>query len=663
MRCVCTLIAVGLFLVAWSALPAAEPEFSAEDRDHWSLLPRSRPAIPQTVGKAERPWARNPIDAFVLERLKKQGLRPSPEADRRTLARRLYFDLTGLPPLPRDVESFVSDPSPVAYEQLVDRLLASPLYGQRWGQRWLDVVRYAETEGFEYDRHRPHAWRYRDYVIAAFNDDRPFDQFTLEQLAGDEIAPNRRRMQVAVGLHRLGAVRRNAGNAEVAFSRNEVLTEMTDIIGSAFLGLSLACARCHDHMYDPIRQTDYYRLQAYLAATYEHTISLADEKDQTAWNTRTDAVNKQIADVKSQLPDAEGNEEARLREQIDQLESQLPAPLPGVFSVKNDPANRTVIHVLDRGEETKKLQQVGMRPLGVLLPEGAAELPADTENPRTILARWIVAADHPLTARVLANRIWAGHFGQGIVNTPNDFGLNGAEPSHAELLDFLANELVEGGWRIKPLHRLILLSSTYRQSSRSEDEKRAVAVDPENQLLWRFNRRRLHAEEIRDAMLHIADSLNFMAVGPSVIVPIDPKLVQLLYKPSQWSVTKDRAEHYRRSIYLLAKRNLRLPFMEVFDQPDLQTSCAKRVSSTHAPQALELLNGELANELADALAARLLREAGGDPVRQITLAFQYAAGRRPTDDEMEISQQFLQSQPLREFALAMFSLNGFMYVD
>ncbi|MCH7687357.1 MAG: DUF1553 domain-containing protein, partial [Planctomycetes bacterium] len=613
------------------------------------------------------------------------GLRRAPQVDRRSLISRLSYDLTGLPPTPEEIEAFLGDRSPNAYESLVDRLLTSPHYGERWGQHWLDVVRFAETEGFEYDRMRAAAWRFRDYVIRSFNQDKPFDRFVLEQLAGDELASveasgrtsassvesrkpadseSDRDALIAAGFHRLGPVRRNAGNAEVAFSRNEILTDMTDIIGAAFLGLSIGCARCHDHMYDPIRQTDYYRLQAFLAATNENEVSLVDDKTQANWQAETDKIKAEIERIKKQLSGKTGEEEQRLRKQLAETQNKLPEPPASIFSVKNIQEKRTPIHLLERGDEFKKQQKLGMRVLGVLLPNNAPELPADTGQPKTILAEWIVDPNHPLTARVIVNRIWLYHFGRGIVATPNDFGVNGSLPSHPELLDWLANQFVENGWRMKPLHRMILLSSAYRQSSRSPDaQTHGLRKDPQNTLLWHFSRRRLTAEELRDSMLAIAGRLNRKTGGPSIMVPVDQEMVNLLYKPSQWQVTKDPAEHNRRSIYLIAKRNLRLPFMDVFDQPDLQTSCFRRASSTHAPQALELLNGTFSNQLADAFAKRLRREAGNDPADQINLAFRLTTGRQPTQEQQELALEFLKTSPLEEFALTLFNLNAFLYVE
>jgi mono/diheme cytochrome c family protein len=646
--------------VASSGRPAEGMIISDKERSFWSFRPVTRVEPPPVKNTR---WALNPIDQFILAKLESEGLSPSPPASKRELIRRITFDLTGLPPTLAEIQAFLGDDSSQAYERLVDRLLASPHYGERWGQHWLDVVRYAETEGFEYDNPVPDSWRYRDYVIRAFNNNVPYDRFVTAQLAGDEIAPDDREMQVAAGFHRLGAVRRNAGNQKVTGSRNEVLTERTDIIGSAFIGLTVGCARCHDHKFDPIRQKDYYQLQAFLAATEEHDIELANHDEYGAWKAREKAVKEDVKKLGEELKLARGEEEIRISQKIKEVEKSLPPRPPAIASVRNDYSEFAPIHILNRGEWEKPGEQVGMKGLTVLLPGAAAELPPKLPNPRTTLAKWITDPRHPLTARVLANRVWQYHFGQGIVKTPNDFGANGDRPSHPQLLDYLAGELIASQWRLKPLHRMILLSNTYRQSSASPADPRARRRDPENRLLSHFNRHRLEAEELRDAMLAVSGRLNPTAGGPSVLIPVDEELVGLLYKPSQWTVTLDPSEHDRRSVYLIAKRNLRLPFMQVFDQPMLQTSCPRRESSTHAPQALELLNGRIANDLASAFAVRLQREAGSDRAFQIDRAFQLAVGRDPTRQEETLAREFLKQQPLKEFALALFNLNAFLYVN
>jgi hypothetical protein len=579
------------------------------------------------------------------------------EADRRTLIRRLTFDLTGLPPTPEEVAAFVNDSAPKAYEKLVDRLLDSPHYGERWGRHWLDVVRYAETEGFEYDRYRPGAWRYRDYIIKAFNDDKPYDRFVFEQLAGDELDQPDTDARVAAGFNRLGPVRRNAGNKDVTSSRHEALAEMTDVIGTVFLGLTVGCARCHDHKFDPIPQADYYRLQAFFAAAQEDDAPLADPKRHAEWKALTARLTNEIDRLKQESKDLEGEAKRELLAKIQELQRSLPPPLPTISSVHDLMEQRTVVHVLTRGDPAKPGAVVNPAPPAVLAGRDRRDYPADVVKPRSLLARWITDPANPLPARVMANRIWQGHFGKGLVTTANDFGANGARPSHPELLDYLANELVAGGWQIKRLHRLIVTSSTYRAGFGA-----VAAVDPANRLLGRFPPRRLTAEEVRDTMLVIAGKLNRKTGGPSVIPPVDATLVKLLYDPKQWAVTPEADEHYRRSIYLIVKRNLPLPFGQVFDQPDAQTSCACREQSTHPLQALELLNGRLANELARAFGDRLRREAGDDRKRQIELAYELTASRPPTASEKELALRFLDEQPLSEFALVMFNINAFLYV-
>jgi Protein of unknown function (DUF1549)/Protein of unknown function (DUF1553) len=651
-------------MLAWCVLAGPGAVLAGETAArHWSLQPRSQPPVPQVRTAEGQAWVRNAIDAFILDKLTQAGLTPAPAADRRTLLRRLTFDLTGLPPTPAEIAAFVNDPAAEAYEKVVERLLASPRYGEHWGRHWLDVVRYAETEGFEYDRYRAGAWRYRDYVIQAFNDDKPFDRFVLEQLAGDELDPGNPECLVAAGFHRLGPVRRNAGNKLVAMSRNEALTEMTDAIGSVFLGLTVGCARCHNHKFDNIAQQDYYHMQAFLAATHEHDVILASAAAQAQWNRRAEDVKAQIKDLQKRLSGKGAAQDRGLQQEIAALQRSLPEPLPTISSVHNLADKRTVIHVLKRGDPDRKGAAVGPRVPGVFLPDDAPELAAAVANPRTRLARWLTDPAQPLTARVWVNRVWQYHFGQGLVRTPNDFGVNGARPSHPELLDALANAFLAGGQRLKPLHRLIVLSSTYRQGSTARDVPRSQRLDPENRLLSHFPRRRLAAEEIRDAMLAAAGQLNLKAGGPSVFVPVEPDLLRLLYDATQWKVNPDEKEHDRRSVYLAAKRNLQLPFFQVFDQPDAQTSCARREASTHALQALELLNGRLSTRLARELADRLVRECGNDWAMEVERAFWLTAGRAPTARERALALQFLEEQPLREFAVALFNLNTFLYVD
>ncbi len=650
-----TLAAEEPALPAGGAMPAGITQAA---RTHWAFQPVRVPPAPVVI---QSDWIRTPIDAFVLAQLEVRGWQPAEAAEKATWLRRVCFDLTGLPPGPEEVAAFVGDQDPRAYETVVDRLLASPHYGERWAQHWLDVVRYAETEGFEYDRHLPEAWRFRDYVIESLNGDKPFDQFVREQIAGDEIRPDDVEYQTAAIFHRLGAVRRNAGNPEIALSRNEVLTERTNIIGEAFLGLTVGCARCHNHKLEPITQKDYYRLQAYLAATQEYNIDLACAEEKAAWDKQAEEIRKRITALKTGLEALPQDQKEKRKQQIQAVAAEQGPPPATIPSIRNEFDARTEIHVLRRGNWDDKGVSVGPRPLSVLVSEQTAELAADVTAPRSALADWLTGEEHPLTARVIANRIWQHHFGVGLVETANDFGVHGARPSHPELLDWLADSLVQNGWRMKPLHRLIVLSSTYRQSSQPASLE-MTAADPANRLLSHFSRRRLSGEEIRDAMLAVSGRLNRTLHGPSVMIPVDQAMVDLLYNPTQWVVNRDAAEFDRRSVYLIAKRNLRLPFLETFDAPTLQTSCPQRGESVHAPQALELLNGDFANGMAAAFAERLRRECGDDPQRIVEWAFQLAAGRAPTRQEQQISMEFLADQPLEEFALAVLNLNDFVYV-
>ncbi len=652
--------ALSLLIASDSIAPLGQ--YTPVERRHWAFVPRSQPEVPKFTQAADRAWAATPVDAFILERLNKAALRPSPQASRATLIRRLYFDLTGLPPTPAEVAKFVADKAPDAWSKLVEQLLNSPHYGERWGQHWLDVVRFAETDGFEYDTHRLDAWRYRDYVIRAFQNDKPYDRFLTEQLAGDEISPKEDETLIAAGFNRLGPLRKNAGNQEVASSRNEVLTEMTNVVGSALLGVTLGCARCHDHKFDPIRQSDYYRIQGYFAAAQPNDVSRSTPDVVAAWKEKVAALDGEMRKLKRGMKDATPDEQQARIKRIEEIQDNMPAPPPGLQSMSDDMEHRSEIHLLARGDYQNKGDAVGMRPLGVLLPDGTPELPKETQQPRAKLAEWVADPANPLTARVMVNRIWQYHFGRGIVGTPNDFGRMGERPTHPELLDYLADEFVSSGFSVKHMHRLILNSNAYKQASNTVSAA-ASTKDPDNKLLWKFNRRRLEAEEIRDGMLSVSGTLNAKQGGPSVIVPIDPTLVSALYKPTQWAVTKDPAEHSRRSVYLIAKRNMHLPFMEVFDAPDMLVSCPRRESSTHAPQALELMNGDLANREADLLAKRLESEAGPDPAKQVDLAYRLAAARAPNPQEMRQAVAFLKTQSRREFALAIFNLNAFLYVN
>jgi hypothetical protein len=661
---------MGRKLIAWTLIAAAVAvagaplgTYTAAERRHWSFQARSNPPAPSFASATDKTWASGAVDAFVLSRMKKEGLSPSLKADRATLIRRVTFDLTGIPPTPAETAAFLNDKSPKAWGRVVDRLLASEHYGEHWGKHWLDVVRFSETEGFEYDNYRPDAWRYRDYVIRAFNNDKPFDRFIQEQIAGDEIAPKEHESLIAGGFNRLGPIRRNAGNQLVASSRNEQLTEMTNIVGTGILGVTLGCARCHDHKFDGFRQTDYYRMQAFFAALQADDPITVPDAEQKAWKEKATPVEQEVGKLTLELNKLTkaGMPTAEIQAKLNEAQARMPAPLPSLFTVKDDFAKKADIRVLPRGDYEHPGEPVGMRFPGVLLGEDAPELSGDLTKPRETLATWLTEAKNPLTARVMVNRIWEYTFGRGIVATPNDFGRMGERPVNPELLDWLANDFVAGGWSVKRIQRTILLSNTYQQSSATVSPK-----DPDSRYLSRFPRQRLDAEEIRDSMLAVAGRLNEKKGGPGVTIPLDPALVQAMYKPSQWVPAKDAAEYDRRSVYLFAKRNMELPFMQVFDAPDSTISCPRRESSTHAPQALEMLNGELSNQMARAFGDRLVKDAGASAERQVRLAYQLAAGRPPRPQELKMGAEFLSrggAKARGQFALAMFNLNAFLYVN
>ena len=657
-------------LLLWSATgDAVAPigTYTAAERRHWALQPR-RTAVPPTfTDAAGKAWVRTPIDAFILAGLRKAALPSAPRASRAELIRRATYDLLGLPPTPAEVDAFVNDRSPQAWETVVDRLLASPHYGEQWGRYWLDVVRFAESDGYEYDTHRPDSYRYRDYVVRSFNDDTPYDQFITEQIAGDEMEPATDTRLVASGFNRLGPLRKNQGNQDVASSRNEVLTEMTNIVGAAFLGMTVGCARCHDHKFDAIRQSDYYRMQGHFAQLQPNDIVQATAAEQAEHQKQLAPLEKELRRLQGELRRAKDGDKGKIEMQLEELDGKMPAPMASIYAVQDTPAKPTPIKILFHGDHLSPTATVGARPLGVLVDGATPEDPLTLTKPRLKLARWLTDPANPLTARVMVNRLWQGHFGRGLVSTANDFGRMGGRPANPELLDWMANRLIEGGWRIKPMHRMMLLSSTYQQSSHPAGEKLAMEKDPENALLWRVSPRRLAAEEIRDSMLTVSGRMNAKLGGPSFMVPIEKDLVLMLKRPQYWVPTRDKTEYDRRTLYMIYKRNLRMPFLEVFDAPDTLLSCALREQATHPPQALELLNGKTSNELAGHFADRLLREAR-TPAARVDLAFRLAVGRGAKPGERTLALRYFGDRPddrgrVKEFALAVFNLNSFLYLD
>jgi mono/diheme cytochrome c family protein len=647
----------------------------------WSFRPPQRPPIP-TVRSA----VQNPIDNFVLHKLAEKGLTPNPPASREKLARRAYFDLHGLPPTPAEIDAFLQDTSDTAYERLIDRLLASPRYAERWGRRWLDVVRYADTGGYETDVSYANAWRYRDYVIESFHRDKPYNVFVQEQIAADELWPTdfEREGGYFIPKHKQELIHKRLGTGlytigpmsyeyalHVENYRAEWQADAVETTAAAFLGLTFGCARCHDHKFDPITQKDYYRMAAIFAGSEDREIPLVGQYgifEYTRFVPRLQTADQIKAHIQRLDAEAGGKptaEQRDLRETLLRKLGEAYLKAPKRYDSANVLAHSDLVpdtHVLIRGEFSNKGEKV--------TPGFPASLNAgpEIEEPqsgpfvpqrRKALALWITAKDQPLLARVMVNRIWQGHFGTGIVATPNDFGRQGEPPSHPELLDWLAVEFAERGWSIKSMHKLIMLSNTYRQSDRWNEAN--GKRDADNVYLWRMNRRRLEAEEIRDAVLAVSGRLNDKRNGPPVVVPLNREELDGIRDPAYWPVNSDPAEHNRRSVYLYVKRSFRMPMFENFDAPDPSQSCARRDVSTVAPQALTMMNSDFVRDGARHLAARLSREASPDA--RVSMGFRLVTGRAPTAAELARGKEFLQRGGLESFCLLLLNLNEFLYVD
>lgn len=623
---------------------------------YWAFRPLRSAAPPVT---RNRLWGRGPIDAFVLRALEQKGLSAAPPAGRLRLLRRVHFDLLGLPPTPAESAAFLADSRPDAYEKLIDRLLASPQYGERWGRHWLDVARYADSGGFETDDLFRGAWRYRDYVIRSFNANKPFDRFIQEQVAGDELWPHDPGAVAGTGLYCTGPVMKDAAMMGTELE-NEWLTDAVDTSGAAFLGITIGCARCHDHKYDPLTQKDYYGLQAVFAASdrpYPTAVRLG----------RLKGLNGLLSDapIPHEL-ESDPRCTVLVEEQTGFRLFHRKQPLE--------------IHRLARGELNKPLEAVGPA-MPAALPGKAVFANASPGTRRAALARWLTAPENPLTARVLVNRVWGWHFGEALVRTPNDFGVMGESPTHPELLDWLAHDFITHGWNLKRLHRQILLSSTYRQDSRLpavgsrmlghgnplSASGNAQTVDPQNRLLWHFRRRRLEGEAIRDAMLACSGTLNPKQFGPPVVPPLTPEeLAGLFDARTKWPATHDASEQARRSVYLLVRRSYVYPLFSVFDSPELMVSCPRRQQTVVPTQALALLNSPFTREQAAAFAKRLRTECGEDPAKIAGTAWQIAFGRPISASEKARAFEFLKKSDdgtLTALSLALFNTNEFAYVD
>jgi hypothetical protein len=756
-------VVLAALLIAGDQPPYSERDaplerFTAEQRGHWAYQPikRVEPKPKKLSG-----WVRNPIDRFIAAGLEELGLDQSPPASRVALIRRVTFDLAGRPPSIEEVTAYVRDERPDAYERVVDRLLASPEYGVRWGQHWLDLAHYADTNGFELDAERPDAWRYRDWVVHSLNADLPYDRFLTLQVAGDDLMPGAHDALVATGFGRCGPREVVGGNVIPEEKRQTELSEITATVGSVFLGLTIGCARCHDHKFDAIPTTDYYRLQAFFTTSELSDVSIADKAERDRFQVARKQIDEKAAPLKKELATLEapyrerikaakmamlsaeeravvGTPEAKrtpaqkklakgldtslritweevaaavtanpadkarrewLKREIYEIERLLPRPPAQAMALVEKKAKNVDTFVLRRGDYKSRGPRVTPRPPGVLLASQPASafpvtaVSSEQAKPgrRAALAAWLARADNPLTARVIVNRLWQHHFGRGIVATPSDFGVRGDPPSHPELLDWLASELTREGWRCKPLHRLMVTSATYRQSSKPT--AKLAADDPENTLFGRMNRRRLDAEGVRDAMLAVTGELNSKMQGPGVLAPIEKEIEDLIFTEAEavdlWPEDRNPAEHLRRSLYLFRKRNVRYPLFDAFDAPDTQSACPRRATSTHALQALALLNSEFAAARARALAGRVLHQSRATGDDRINLAYRFVLAREPSRDEISRAQSFLAAQqrlirnekrpaiaslvtsPLIDaaleaawvdFALALLNCNEFLYV-
>jgi Protein of unknown function (DUF1553)/Protein of unknown function (DUF1549) len=722
---------------------------SEEDYNHWSFKPIVEPALPAVT--RDEDWVRQPLDRFILEKLHAKGFSPSPPAEPRVWLRRVYLDLIGLPPTPAEVDAFLAEPSESAREKTVDRLLADPNYGIRWGRRWLDVVRYADTNGYERDGNKPNAWRYRDYVIDAFNADKPFDRFLTEQLAGDELDDSNAETMIATTFLRLGTW--DDEPADPLVDRYEQLDDILGTVSATFMGLTLRCARCHNHKFEPLSQLDYARmlalfdplkrpqvqreefdlpvgtrqeLERHAEAQTRHEAALRGLEEplkaletrireryfetgpvklssvafaahRTPADQRNDEQKKVVSETQKQFaedlalsrtPD-EQKQQTALQEALKLVRAAVPAGLPRAYIWRESEGEVPVTQVFRRGNPTTPAGKVTPG-VPAIFKNVAFDMPASAAKPvangtttqrRLALARWLTHPDHPLTARVIANRIWQGHFGEGLAASENDFGVMGTPPAHPELLDWLSLQLRRGGWRLKPLHRMIVLSGAYGQSSAFRDEP--GALDPDGQLLWRYPYRRLDAEALRDQILAVTGRLNRKMAGLGVYPKIAREVLEGQSRPGDGWGAYNEQEASRRSIYIHVKRSLLVPELEVLDFADTTTSCEQRSISTMPTQALTLMNGEFLNDQARHFARRIIQEAGDEPARRIELAYRLALGRMPEPAEATAMQKFLALQTqrltaeeaaaatprdaattaLEALCLILLNLNEFAYVD
>ena len=611
---------------ASNSVPSRDPR-----RSHWSFQPVRQTVPPAWAAQRQGEVPGHVIDTFIAERLRQKGLPVPKAATRTTLIRRVTYDLTGLPPTPEAVEAFVHDPSAQAWENLVDRLLESPHYGEKWGRHWLDLVRFAETNSYETDEAKPNAWRYRDYVIRAFNSDKPYDRFIREQLAGDELPDSGADGLIATGFYRLGIWDNDPADKELALY--DQLDDLVATTGQVFLGLTVDCARCHDHKIDPISQRDYYSLLAFFRNIHPY---------------RNGGGTDEVP-----LP---GDKQAKA----------LAVTEPGPVA--------PVTHLLRRGNPGSLGEEVQPGFPGVLgasVPTVIPPASGRSSGRRRALADWIASPDNPLTARVIVNRVFQHHFGRGLVRTPSDFGVQGSLPTHPELLDWLAGHFIQEGWSLKRLHRLILTSQSYQASATPTAE--ALKADPANDLFSRFDMRRLTAEEIRDSVLWVGGSGNPRMYGPGMYVALPKEVLASQSVPGKGWGSSPKVEQARRSIYIHVKRSLLSPVLLSFDLAETDRSTPVRFATTQPTQALGMLNGSFFNEQARVLADRIRAEVGSQPRAQVRRALHRVTTRPPSDLEISRGVALLElltseeglgaTAALDAFCLLAFNLNEFLYLE
>ncbi len=593
---------------------------------HWAYQPPRR-LPPPRVARAD--WPRNPIDAFVLARLEKEHIAPAPEADRATLIRRVSLDLLGLPPTPEEVDAFVADAQPDAYERLVDRLLASPHYGERWGRHWLDLARYADSDGFEKDTGRPYAWRYRHWVIAALNRDLPFDEFTIEQLAGDLLPNATVEQKVATGFHRNTLTNKEGGVDQEQF-RVEQVVDRVNTTAKVFLGTTLGCAQCHDHKYDPFSQREYYQFFAFFNSDREVNIPAPLPREEGLVKKGREEFLAKKAQLQAAIDAAKDDKKrAALRKALAAHET---AGVAQTLAQTLALGKTRKTHVLIRGDFLRPGVEVEPGTPAVLPP-----LKAQGKRTRLDLARWIVDPANPLTGRVITNWVWEHYFGRGLVATPEDFGTQGEKPSHPELLDWLATEFVRQEWRLKALHRLIVTSATYRQSSGDRPELRHR--DAHNVLLARQSRLRVEAEIVRDLALASSGLLVPTVGGPSVRPPQPKGISELTYAGSARWVESQGPDRYRRGLYIWFQRTSPFPMLMMFDCPDSNVSAVRRDRTNTPLQALTLMNDTVFLECAQALGRRVMDHKAAGLDERIRYAFRLCLSRPPSPREVSVLRQ------------------------